>query len=84
MSQELIAKGEVEMGLYNVSEIPEGKGTQARRARSGAVADHYELRRRADVGRRGSRSCPRLHPVSGQPEARASWVAARLEPLGDK
>src|SRR5262249_52367336 len=25
-SQELIAKGEVEMGLYNVSEIPEGKG----------------------------------------------------------
>src|SRR5262249_43744594 len=25
-SQELIAKGEVEMGFYNVSEIPEGKG----------------------------------------------------------
>ena len=25
-SQELIAKGEVEMGLYDVSEIPEGKG----------------------------------------------------------
>src|SRR5262249_16724474 len=25
-SQEMIAKGEVEMGLYNVSEIPEGKG----------------------------------------------------------
>src|SRR5262249_37335570 len=25
-SQDMIAKGEVEMGLYNVSEIPEGKG----------------------------------------------------------
>src|SRR3989442_10108449 len=27
-SQEMIAKGEVDMGLYNVSEIPEGKGLQ--------------------------------------------------------
>ena len=39
------------------------------------------LRGRPDVGRLGAGGGARLHPFPGQPDARAKWVAAKLEPL---
>jgi molybdate transport system substrate-binding protein len=82
-SQDLIAKGEVEMGLYNLSEIPEGKGLKI----AGPVpaplqhATTYEGALMAD----GSvpQAAREFIRVLSDPEARAMWLAARLEPLAD-
>jgi molybdate transport system substrate-binding protein len=83
-SQELIAKGEAEMGLYDVSEIPEGSGLKF----AGPVppplqiATSYEgalLSDGAEV--EAARAFIRFLASS---DAHAQWLAAKLEPLGDR
>jgi molybdate transport system substrate-binding protein len=79
-SQELIAKGEVEMGLYDVSEIPEGKGL----ALAGPVPKMLQIA----TGYEGALMSDGAVPEAARafirflagPEARAKWVAAKLEP----
>jgi molybdate transport system substrate-binding protein len=82
-SQEMIAKGEVEMGLYNVSEIPEGKGL----AFAGAVPSPLQIDTTYEGGLMTDGSVPQAARefirYLASPEARAKWVAAKLEPLAD-
>ena len=83
-SQEQIAKGEVEMGFYNVSEIPEGKGIKL----AGPVPAPLQI----DTTYEGALMSDGVEADTARafirflasPEARASWVAARLEPLGEQ
>ena len=83
-SQPLIAKGEVEMGLYNLSEIHEGNGHQARRPGARAAAADHDLGGRLDVGRLGAGGGAGVHPLPGRAPTRAtSGLAAKLEPLGE-
>ena len=82
-SQELIAKGEVEMGLYNVSEIPEGKDLKF----AGPVPAPLQINTSYEGGLMSDGSEPQAARAFIQflagPEARAGWAAARLEPLAD-
>jgi len=83
-SQESIAKGEVEMGLYNVSEIPEGKGL----AFAGPVPALLQITTSYEGALMSDGSEPQaarafIRSLAG-PEARAKWLAARLEPLADR
>ena len=82
-SQEMIAKGEVEMGLYNVSEIPEGKGL----ALAGEVPAPLQINTTYEGGLMTDGSVPEAARefvrYLASPEARAKWVAAKLVPLAD-
>jgi len=83
-SQEQIAKGEIEMGLYNVSEIPESKGIKLAGPVPPPLQVHtvYEGALMSDGSEpEASRAFIRFLAGSG---TRATWVAARLEPLGDR
>lgn len=79
-SQEMIAKGEIDMGFYNVSEIPEGKGLQF----AGPVPSAFQINTLYEGGLMSDGSEPQasrafiLYLTS--PDARAQWLAARLEP----
>ena len=82
-SQELIVKGEVEMGLYNVSEIPEGKGLTPAGPVPAAlqISTTYEGALMSDGAvPEAARAFIRFLSSS---DARAKWLAARLEPLAD-
>jgi molybdate transport system substrate-binding protein len=83
VSQEMIAKGEVEMGLYNVSEIPEGKGLQL----AGAVPPQLQINTAYEGALMSDGSVPEAARAfirfMAEPDARARWVAAKLEPLAD-
>jgi len=83
-SQDMIAKGEVEMGLYNVSEIPEGKGLTL----AGPVPAPLQLTTSYEGALMSDGSEPQAARAFirflANPDARAKWVAARLEPLGDR
>jgi molybdate transport system substrate-binding protein len=82
-SQEMIAKGEVEMGLYNVSEIPEGKGLQL----AGAVPPQLQINTAYEGALMSDGSVPEAARgfirFMTEQDARARWVAAKLEPLAD-
>jgi molybdate transport system substrate-binding protein len=82
-SQDLIAKGTVEMGLYNVSEIPEGKGLKL----AGAVPAPLQISTTYEGALMTDGSVPEAARAFirflAEPEARAKWLAARLEPLAD-
>jgi molybdate transport system substrate-binding protein len=83
VSQELIAKGEVEIGLYNVSEIPEGKGLTLAGPVPAAlqIATTYEGALMSDGAvPEAARAFIRF---LASPDARAKWLAAKLEPLAD-
>jgi molybdate transport system substrate-binding protein len=82
-SQDLIARGEVEMGLYNLSEIPEGKGLKI----AGPVPAPLQIATSYEGALMSDGSVPQaarefIRFLSG-PDARAKWLAARLEPLAD-
>jgi molybdate transport system substrate-binding protein len=82
-SQDLIAKGEVELGLYNLSEIPEGKGLKI----AGPVPAPLQLSTTYEGALMSDGSVPQaarefLRFLS-DPDARAKWLAAKLEPLAD-
>jgi molybdate transport system substrate-binding protein len=82
-SQEMIAKGEVEMGLYNVSEIPEDKGLKL----VGPVPAPLQIVTTYEGGLMSDGAMPEAARAFvrflASPEARAKWVAAKLEPLAD-
>jgi molybdate transport system substrate-binding protein len=83
-SQELIAKGEVDMGLYNVSEIPEGSGLKF----AGPVPPPLQI----DTSYEGALMSDGSEPEAARafirflagPDARAQWLAARIEPLPER
>ena len=79
-----IAKGEVEMGLYNVSEIPEGKGLGF----AGPVPALLQITTSYEGALMSDGSEPQAARAfirfAASPEARAKWLAARLEPLADR
>lgn len=83
-SQELIATGEVEMGLYNVSEIPEGKGLQL----AGPVPAPLQILTTYEGALMSDGSVPEAARAFigflAAPDARAKWLAAKLEPLADR
>jgi molybdate transport system substrate-binding protein len=82
-SQEMIAKGEVEMGLYNVSEIPEGKGLKL----AGPVPATLQISTTYEGGLMSDGAVPLAARAFvrflASPDARAKWLAAKLEPLAD-
>ena len=81
-SQEMIAKGEVEIGLYMVSEIPEGKGLKL----AGPVPAPLQIATMYEAALMSEGSVPEAARAFIQflakPEARAKWTAAKLEPAG--
>lgn len=82
-SQDLIAKGEVEMGLYNLSEIPESKGLKI----AGPVPAPLQLTTTYEGALMSDGSVPQAARefirFLSEPDARAKWLAAKLEPLAD-
>jgi molybdate transport system substrate-binding protein len=82
-SQEMIAKGEVEMGFYNISEIPEGKGLQF----AGPVPAPFQINTPYEGALMSDGSEPQATRAFilflASPEARAHWLAAKLEPAAD-
>ena len=82
-SQDLIAKGEVEMGLYNLSEIPESKGLKI----VGPVPAPLQLTTTYEGALMSDGSVPQAARefirFLSDPDARAKWLAAKLEPLAD-
>ena len=79
-SQAMIAKGEVEVGLYNVSEIPEGKGL----ALAGPVPAPLQIVTTYEGALMSDGSVPEAALAFirflAEPAARAKWIAAKLEP----
>jgi molybdate transport system substrate-binding protein len=83
-SQELIAKGEVQMGLYNISEIPEGKGL----AYAGPVPKLLQIMTTYEGAVMSDGAVPEaarafIRFLAG-PDAHAKWLAAKLEPPPDR
>jgi molybdate transport system substrate-binding protein len=81
--QDLIAKGEVEMGLYNLSEIPEGKGLKI----AGPVPVPLQLATTYEGALMSDGAVPEAARAFirflAEPDARAKWIAAKLEPFAD-
>jgi molybdate transport system substrate-binding protein len=83
-SQELIAKGEIEMGLYNISEIPEGKGL----AYAGPVPKLLQVTTNYEGALMSDGAVPEAARAFirflASPESRTKWLAAKLEPPPDR
>jgi molybdate transport system substrate-binding protein len=83
-SQEKVAKGEVELGLYNVSEIPEGKGLKL----AGPVPPPLQINTIYEGALMSDGAVPEAARAFlrflAEPDARPKWVAAKLEPLPDR
>ena len=81
--QDLIAKGEVEMGLYNLSEIPEGKGLKI----AGPVPAPLQFTTTYEGALMSDGAVPEAARAFirflAEPDARAKWIAAKLVPLAD-
>ena len=79
-SQELIAKGEVEMGFYNISEIPEDKGL----AFAGPVPALLQIGTNYEAALMSDGAVPEAARAFirylASHDARAKWIAAKLEP----
>jgi molybdate transport system substrate-binding protein len=83
VSQAMIFNGEVELGLYNVSEIPAGKGLQL----AGAVPAPLQINTTYEGALMSDGSVPEAARAFlmflSSPDARDKWIAAKLEPLPD-
>ena len=81
--QDLIARGEVEMGLYNLSEIPEGQGLKI----AGPVPAPLQLATTYEGALMSDGAVPEAARAFirflAEPDARAKWIAAKLVPLAD-
>jgi molybdate transport system substrate-binding protein len=81
-SQAMIAKGEIEMGLYNVSEIPEGKGLKY----AGPAPAPLQVMVTYEAALMSDGSVPEAARAFitflASDEAQAKWRAARLDPPG--
>jgi molybdate transport system substrate-binding protein len=82
-SQALIAKGDIELGLYNLSEIPDGKGVKL----AGPVPAPLQLVTTYEGALMSDGSVPEAARAFirflASADARDRWLAARLEPLPD-
>jgi molybdate transport system substrate-binding protein len=81
--QDLIASGEIEIGLYNVSEIPRAKGVVL----AGAVPAAVQVYIVYDAAVPATNSAPepalQLMRYLGRDATRAVWVKGGLEPVGE-
>jgi molybdate transport system substrate-binding protein len=79
----MIAKGEVELGLYNVSEIPDGKGLKL----AGPVPPQLQINTTYEGALLSDGGVPEAARAFirflAEPDARAKWLAAKLEPLAE-
>jgi len=79
-SREMIAKGEVEMGLYNAVEIAEGKGVKV----AGVVPAPWQIDTRYEAAVMSDGSAPEAARAFilflSRPEAGAKWRAAKFAP----
>jgi molybdate transport system substrate-binding protein len=82
--QELIAKGEVEMGLYNAGEIAGRKGLTL----AGPVPPALQVSTTYEGALMSEGAVPEAARAFirflASPDARAKWLAVRLEPLTDR
>ncbi len=82
--QALIAKGEVEIGLFNLSEIADGKGVKT----AGPVPAPFQLVTTYEGALMSDGSVPEAARAFirflASADARDKWVAAKLEPLPDR
>ena len=82
-SQALIAKGDVELGLYNLSQIPDGKGVKL----AGPVPAPLQLVTTYEGALMSDGAVPEAARsfirFLASADARDRWLAARLEPLPD-
>jgi molybdate transport system substrate-binding protein len=80
---ELIAKGEVEIGLFNLSEIADGKGVKT----AGPVPPPLQLTTTYEGALMSDGSVPEAARAFirflASAEARDRWIAAKLQPLPD-
>jgi molybdate transport system substrate-binding protein len=81
---DLIAKGEVEMGLFNIGAIAEAKSLKL----AGAVPAPLQIKTSYEGALMSDGSVPQAARAFirflASPEARAQWLAAKLEPAGDR
>ena len=81
--QDLIANGEIEIGLYNVSEIPRAKGVVL----AGAVPAAVQVYIVYDAAVPATNATPEpalaLARYLGRGATRAVWVKGGLEPMGE-
>jgi molybdate transport system substrate-binding protein len=79
--QALIAKGDIELGLYNLSQIPDGKGVKL----AGPVPAPLQLVTTYEGALMSDGSVPEAARAFirflASADARDRWLAARLEPL---
>lgn len=82
-SQALIAKGEIELGLYNMSEIPDGKGVKY----VGPVPAPFQSTATFEAARMSEGSAVEASEAFiryiGGAEGRPAWAKARFVPLAD-
>ena len=82
-SHTLIASGEVEIGLFNLSEITEGKGVKS----AGAVPAPLQIATTYEGALMSDGSVPEAARAFvrflASADARDKWTAAKLEPLGE-
>ncbi len=82
-SQALIARGEIEMGLYNMSEIPDGKGVSY----AGPVPSPLQISTTFEAARMSDGSAVEAAEAFiryiGGADGRPAWTKARFVPLAD-
>jgi len=81
--QELIASGEIEIGLYNVSEIPRAKGVVLAGAVPAAVQVYIVYDAAVPATNATPEPAQALMRYLGRDATRAVWTKGGLEPAGD-
>ena len=81
--QELIAKGEVDIGLYNVSEIPRAKGVVLAGPVPAAVQVYINYEAALPASNAAPEPALALLKYLTQPAARPTWTKAGLEVAGE-
>ena len=81
--EDLIASGEIEIGLYNVSEIPRAKGVVLAGAVPAAVQVYIVYDAAVPMTNAAPSSALALARYLGREATRAVWIKGGLEPIGE-
>jgi molybdate transport system substrate-binding protein len=81
--QDLIAKGDIEIGLYNVSEIPRAKGVVLAGPVPAAVQVYIVYDAAVPATSKVPEPALALARYLGRGETRATWIKGGLEPVGE-
>ena len=81
--QDLIASGEIEIGLYNVSEIPRAKGVVLAGAVPAAVQVYIVYDAAVPMTNAAPEPALALARYLGREATRAVWIKGGLEPIGE-